>query len=641
MAEPERNTTSRPRPAALVLCTTACAVLAMAVGCSRDLGTLDPATHPPEADVFVDGFGPGVQFSAFGGSKVDALEIETDQVFRGTAALKFVVPGPGDPSGAYAGGSFYAVAPRDLTGFDALTFWARASTSATINTVGLGNDNSGSSIYTAELAGLPVSTTWTKYAVPIPLASKLTAETGLFFLAEGSEHPVGYDLWFDDVRFERTGTIANARPSISSAMVNGEVGSALSVGGTQVVFDVAGADRTVLAAPAYFTFASSDPSVAAVDADGGVQLVGPGSATITAQLGSVPAAGAVTVNVATPPDGPPPTPERPADEVLSLFSDAYDDVPVDTWSAVWDQADVEDVRIGSVGVKKYTNLAYAGIEFVSQPIDASTMTDFHIDLWTSDPSAFRIKLVDFGADGAFGGGDDSEHELTLSTQSAPPIEAGAWNVLDIPLSAFAGLRGRSKLAQLIISGASPTVYLANVYFFKTTPEAPTEPAPVPTHPAEDVISLFSDAYDDVPVDTWSAVWDQADVEDVEVAGNAAKKYANLVFAGIEFTSQPIDAGEMTHFHVDVWTPDPTDPPASLRFKLVDFGADGVFGGGDDVEHEVAVDADSDPPLASNQWVGYDIPLAEFANLTTRGALAQLILVGDPSTVFLDNVYLHK
>ena len=634
--------TSRPsRALARALATAIPAVLATGAGCTRDLGTLQPAAHPPEADIFIDGFGPGVQFSAFGGSKVDALEIEQDQVFRGTAALKFVVPGPGDPSGGYAGGSFYAVAPRDLTGFDALTFWARASTSAVVNTVGLGNDNSGSSIFTAEVAGLPVSTTWTKYAVPIPLASKLGAETGLFFLAEGSEHSVGYDLWFDDVRFERTGTITNARPSIASASVNGEIGSALSVGGTQVVFDVAGTDRTVLAAPAYFTFASSDPSVAAVDASGGVQLVGAGSATITAQLGSTQASGAVTVNVAMPPDGPPPSPDLPASDVISLFSDAYDDVPVDTWSAVWDQADVEDVQVGGASVKKYTNLAYAGIEFTSSPIDASAMTDFHIDLWTSDPSAFRVKLVDFGADGAFGGGDDSEHELTLNTGSTPPIRAGAWNTLDIPLSAFAGLTGRSKMAQLIISGASPTVYLANVYFFKTTPAAPTEPAPTPAHPADDVISLFSDAYENRTVDTWSASWDQADVEDVQIAGDAVKKYANLVFAGIEFTSQPIDAGEMTHFHVDVWTPDPTDPPASIRFKLVDFGADGAFGGGDDVEHEVAVSAESDPPLASAQWVGYDIPLAEFANLTTRGALAQLILVGDPSTVFLDNVYLHK
>lgn len=631
--------TWRPTPRALVAIPAA--LLLASAGCTRDLGVLDPATHPPEAAVFIDGFAPGVQYSAFGGSKTDALDIERDNPFRGTAALKFTVPGPGDPAGGYAGGAFFSVAPRDLTGFDALTFWARASTSATVNTVGLGNDASGASRFTAELSGLPVSTTWTKYAVPIPLASKLGAERGLFFMAEGSEHPVGYDLWFDDVQFERTGGVINPRPAIASRTVAGEVGSSLSVGGTQVTFDASGADRTVLASPAYFTFASSDPAVAAVDEAGGIQLVGPGSAQITAQLGSTPAAGAVTVNVSAPPGGPPPAPVHPPKDVVSLFSGAYDDVPVDTWSASWDQADVEDVQIGGETVKKYTNLAFAGIEFTSNPVNASAMTGFHLDLWTSDASAFRIKLVDFGANGVFGGGDDSEHELTLNTGSTPPIATGTWNSLDVPLSAFAGLAARANLAQLIISGASPTVYLANVYFFKTTPDAPTEPAPPPAHAAENVISLFSDAYEDRTVDTWSAVWDQADVEDVQIAGDAAKKYTNLVFAGIEFTSQPVDATAMTHFRIDVWTPDPTDPPANLRFKLVDFGADGVFGGGDDVEHEVVVDAGSAPPLATAAWVSYDIPLAEFANLATRAALAQLILVGAPNTVYVDNVYLHN
>ena len=66
------------------------------------------------------------------------------------------------------------------------------------------------------------------------------------------------------------------------------------------------------------------------------------------------------------------------------------------------------------------------------------------------------------------------------------------------------------------------------------------------------------------VDTWSADWDQADVTDVKIAGNDTKKYTNLVFAGIEFTSQPIDADAMTHFHMDIWTPDPTTAPGDLQ-----------------------------------------------------------------------------
>lgn len=619
-------------------------ILLGAAGCERDISVLEPAPFPPEAVVFDDGFGPGVQFSAFGGSKVDALDIEHDEVYRGTAALKFTIPAPSDPSGGYAGGVFYSTVPRDLTGFDALTFWAKSSTAATVNTIGIGNDNSGNSRYPATIEGVPLSTRWTKYALPLPLPSRLAEERGLFLIAEGSEYPVGYDIFFDDVQFERLGTIINPRPEIATQTVNGEVGGTLSVGGTQVTFDVNGQDQTVLTAPAYFTFVSSNSGVASVTPDGSISLVSAGTATITATLGSTAASGAVTVNVTAPPTGAPPAPTRAAGDVISLFSDAYDDVPVDTWSAVWDQADVEDVQVAGNLVKKYTNLAFAGIEFTSQTINASSMTGFHVDLWTNDATAFRIKLVDFGGDGVFGGGDDTEHEITLDQGSAPPIAAGAWNSLDIPLSDFAGLVNRGHVAQMIISGASPTVYLDNIYFFTTVPPAPTapsDPAPTPTHAAANVVALFSDAYDDAAVDTWSASWDQADVEDVQIAGDNVKKYSNLVFAGIEFTSATVDASAATHFHFDLWTPDPTAAPAAFRVKLVDFGADGGFQGGDDSEHEVTLNDGSDPPLATGEWVSYDIAFSDMAGLTARGHLAQMIISGDPNTVFIDNVYFYS
>ena len=98
---------------------------------------------------------------------------------------------------------------------------------------------------------------------------------------------------------------------------------------------------------------------------------------------------------------------------------------------------------------------------------------------------------------------------------------------------------------------------------------------------------------------------------------------------------------MTHFHMDMWTPDETADPAVFKIKLVDFGADGAFGGGDDVEHEITLTAASTPALASGQWLSLDIPLSEFTGLTTRGAVAQFIISGTPNTVFVDNVLFHR
>ncbi|MDA3884616.1 MAG: T9SS type A sorting domain-containing protein [Candidatus Delongbacteria bacterium] len=169
-----------------------------------------------------------------------------------------------------------------------------------------------------------------------------------------------------------------------------------------------------------------------------------------------------------------------------------------------------------------------------------------------------------------------------------------------------------------------------------TPE-PTVAAPTPTVSESGVISLFSDAYTNVTVDTWSAGWDDASVSDVYIDSNATKKYSSLNFAGIEFTSEPINASSMTDLHMDIWTPDDTANPAVFKIKLIDFGADGLYGGGDDVEHEIILD---ETIMDTETWVRLNIPLTDFINLTTKEHLAQMILAGDPNTVYLDNIYFY-
>lgn len=622
---------------ALVLATF---LAASAIAC-RDDGPTGLAGSPKDGRVFIDNF-ISADFQAFAGSQLDAVQLDTEIKYRGSTSLRVNVPAPG----SYAGGAFVASAPRDLSQYDALTFWARASEAVTLNTAGLGNDNTGNSQYTAERSAIPLTTTWQKVIIPIPLAARLTAERGLFYFAEGPEGATGYTIWFDDVQFETLGTITNPRPALTSATVNTEVGATQQVSGFNVTFAVNGVDQTISAFPGYFTFTSSNTSVATVNATGLATVLAAGSTDITASLGSVPATGAVTLAAVAPPSAAAVTPTRDAADVISLFSGAYTNVTVDTWSAAWDQADVSDVTIGGNATKRYANFVFAGIEFTANPIDATAMNGFHLDVYVNDATTFKVKLVDFGADGAFGGGDDSEHELTLNAGSTPAITANAWNSLDLPLTLFTGLTGRSNVAQLILSGSSNITYVDNVYFVNDpalNPAEPTVAAPTPAYAAGDVISLFSNAYTNVTVDTWSAGWDAADVTDVQVAGNDTKRYTALTFAGIEFTSATVDASAMTHFRMDIWTPDASAAPAAFKVKLVDFGADGAFGGGDDVEHELSFEAITSPALETGAWITLDIPLTQFTNLTTTGHLAQMILVGvDPiNTVFVDNVLFHR
>ena len=159
----------------------------------------------------------------------------------------------------------------------------------------------------------------------------------------------------------------------------------------------------------------------------------------------------------------PPTPTTPPADVISMLSNSYTNVGVDTWQTSWSAATstYTSMQVASDNVKKYSALNYVGIETTgANLINASSMLYFHVDAWTPDIPSFKIKLVDFGADGAYGGGDDVESELTFT----PTLSA--WNSYDMKLSDFTALTTKSHIAQLIFSAvpAGGTVYIDNVYF---------------------------------------------------------------------------------------------------------------------------------------------------------------------------------
>lgn len=439
------------------------ALLALsATGCAKHEGILAPTIKDPA--VFDDGFGAYVDFQAFAGSKLDALAIDSTVAYSGATSIRITVPAPGDPTGTYAGGAFTTNRARDLSGYDALTFWARASRAVTFNVVGLGNDNTGTSKYEASWPNVAMTTEWKKFVIPIPLPSRLGDEKGLFFFAEGAEAGQGATVWFDDILFENLGTVTNPRPSIPTRAISPDVGSFVAVPGAKVTFAVDGVDRTLDAMQGYFTFTSSADSVA-VGGEGTVRVVGLGTATITAALGDVPATGTITLTTSPAPQAAAPTPVVPAANVISLFSNAYTNVPVDTWSAAWDLATLTDVQVAGNDAKKYTGLTYAGIEFTgTHVVNATAMTHFHVDVWAATGTNVKVKLVDFGANGIYGGGDDKEQELTFTSGTTPAFAPLGWSSLEIPLSSFTNLTTRGHLAQLILAGDVGTMYVDNVYF---------------------------------------------------------------------------------------------------------------------------------------------------------------------------------
>lgn len=613
-------------------------LLGLSACVDRDFDLLEPADFPSTSAVFKEFGVNGLIFEPFQGASLTAYRFATDQAFRGSNSIGFDIPNPG----SFAGGAAIDPVGRNLTSYNALSFWARSSNPGTIDVMGLANDNTGTSKYQTEVAGqISVDQIWTRFYLPIVNPSRLTREKGMFWFAEGAENGSGYQIWLDEVEFVNTPAVANPRPTIPTQQIIVEQGAFLDVSGLTVTYDVNGTDMVVSSLPGNFDFESSDPEVARVTETGEVEYVGSGTAEITASVAGAEADGVITVVVTGPPNGAAPTPTRAGSEVTSLFSDVYDDIAVDTWSTVWDNADVEDIQIDGDNVKRYTNSVFAGVETFGEPIDATTREGFHIDLWLNDPTDFRLKLVNFD------GPNVSESEIFLSETSMPGLRVGQWNSLDIPFTAFpGGFPARNSVSQMIFSGPNATFYIDNVYYYGEieveAPEEPAEAAPTPTYAEGDAVSLFSNAYTDIPVATFSTPWDNANVEDVQVAGDDAKKYTALQFAGIE-TAGTADVSAMTSFRMDIWTPDPVEG-ARFQIRIVDFGPDGVFGGGDDTADNFVIDPTTTPALRSGEWVTIDVPLTSWPGLTGTSNIAQFVLEDlnrTMSTVYVDNIVFHR
>jgi hypothetical protein len=609
-------------------------LLLLGVSCTRDFEDLEPATYSANGDIFIDGFSAGLNYNVFAGASLTAFDVDTDVKYDGTSSMKFAVPDAGSPEGSYAAGAFITSVGRDLSGFDALTFWAKASQPVTIAEIGFGNDF-GELKYVVSFTEVKVNSNWKKYIIPIPDPSKLTQEKGMLYYVATPDDGNGYTFWMDEVKFEKLGTLAHPRPSIlggQDQQAAAATGDEVEIGGTSVTFNMpAGIDQTVGIAPAYLDYISSDPSLAMVSETGVVSVIDSGTVVITAKLGEVAATGSLTIGAtgqAVAPLTPAPVPTVNPDSVISMFSNAYTNVPVDVWNTYWQFSTAEtfDIQIDGDDVKRYKNLNFVGIEFTSQTIDASEMTHFHMDIWTPDPTdlpaAFKVLLVDFGANNTYDGGDDSSHEVAFTS---PTLVSESWISLDIPFSSFIGLTSRSNLAQLVLSGDLPNVYVDNVYFYNSGDgggggNTPGVAAPTPTQAPGDVISIFSDAYTNLEGTGFYEDWGQTTVvSELPVAGNNTLLYTGLNYQGVQLDGSQ-DVSAMTHLHIDFWTVNSD----ALSVFLISTGP---------IEAPYAL------TVPTSGWASVDIPLSAFSPVDIAD-LIQLKFEGT-GDIFMDNIYFHS
>lgn len=610
----------------LINCTVLMIVLFAACK-KRVISDLQNVSYNNTAEVFIDDFTSDLAYGAFGGSDVKAFQVDYKETYGGTkASMRFSVPDANSPQGAYAGGAFYSKTGRNLTGYNALTFYIKASQAATIGVIGFGNDF-GESKYQVSLSNVPANSNWQKIIIPIPDPSKLNSEKGMFFYSAGPENSRGYTFWIDEVKFEFISQLAHPAVAIlngNNTTVTSYLGVSNTITGLSASFNLpTGVNQPVNLSPYYFNFLSSDSTIAAVNSIGVVSTVGTGTAVISATLGSIAASGSLTVNslgnfVHAP------VPSLDSSKVISLFSDAYHNVPVDYYNGYWapyQTTKSADFAVNGDNLLSYQDFNFVGIQFSSPTINGLSMSSLHVDIYLPNaliPGAnIQVQVVDFGANGVFGGGDDVSGTTTIS---APTLISQNWVSLNIPFSALAGLTTKAHLGQIIFVGTNiSSFYADNIYFF-TNAVIPTTPAPTPTFSASNVISIFSDAYTNVAGTDLNPNWGQSTVvTQVSIQSNSTLLYTGLNYQGIQFGSNQ-DVSSMQYLHLDYFTGNST----SLKVYIISPGP---------VEKPYVL------TVPTSGWNSVDIPLSVFLPVALNNVF-QMKFDGN-GTIYLDNILFHK
>lgn len=481
------------------------AVLLTVSSCDREISDdAVLATFPRNPFVFTDS--PEgltdeffISFDPAAGANPEGFDTDDNEAYEGTTSIRIDVPTPTDPNGGFIGGIFKDRGEgRDLSGYDALTMWMKGSTTATVGLIGFGADFE-TDTYPVSISNIELSTSWRKVIVPIPDASKLTQQKGLFTFSAGTQSTdgVGFTFWIDEIKFEKLGTLKLQEFFIENGndiSTNAFTGVNQRVTGLGGVYNLpSGVNQRVTIAPSYFTFNSSNSNVTGafqLNNSGEIftTISGEGEAKITAELKGVQAKGSIVVTGRGNFPHAPVPPTRNTADVVSLFSDAYSNVPVRHYNGFFGPppngfqtteggagSDPNNVDIqapfangGLDNIINYTKLNFVSIGmYETVPnVDVSAMTHVHIDINVRENvdggDFIRIELESGTGSGVTSGG-----RFTINAAALRNVDANGWTSIDIPLTSFPGFNP-TNLGQLffVSDNTIAEIWVDNVYFYK-------------------------------------------------------------------------------------------------------------------------------------------------------------------------------
>ena len=203
----------------------------------------------------------------------------------------------------------------------------------------------------------------------------------------------------------------------------------------------------------------------------------------------------------------------------------------------------------------------------------------------------------------------------------------------------AGLSEALKSGQAVITASSAGVQAEGTLTISVLGDFNF--APTPTRDPNNVISIFSDVYNNVPVDFFNGFWQPyqtTESADFEINGDNVLNYTNFNFVGNQFANPTVDATEKSNIHINMFIPGEVPGDMDFLITLLDFGADGVEGGGDDTREQVFFNKSI---WVANTWITLEFPIT----LTNKNAIGLIIYeninFSSLTNFYLDNIYFYS
>jgi len=378
----------------------------------------------------------------------------------------------------FAGNPFNASAMEYLH----VDIWVAEGTNRMVKVTPVDNSGNGPSEVLVEVPVTPGE--WNSVDIPIGAFTGMSMESVFQlkfdgqFNADGSANTNPFDVYLDNIFFWKVASTAENDASLSDLQIEGETIAGFNPEVRNYTLDLPAGSTVV----PQITLATPSNENASVTINQAAGIPGEATVVVVSENGENEWTYTITYVGSIPGVGAPAQPERNAQDVISIFSDAYDDIEITEWSPEWSPAEYEFVTIDGTSTVRIDFGPFIGIDFQNDRQNMSEMTHFHMNFWTSNDTfdkSFNLKFSEWGGTD----GEVSAFEFSINNASNPPLdEQGVWVTVDIPFDSWTPVNApsavRGDVAQFLITSNLDVVYVANIYAYREGTVS-TEPVDAP------------------------------------------------------------------------------------------------------------------------------------------------------------------